>query len=147
MITNKHGVLYFAHPINVYNTELEKQLLAAIQAAFPNFKIENPNQPHYAEGYKRWKEQNGNGMAYYMTEVLPNCNICVFLAFRDGKIGAGVYAEAQTLGLWGCKVFEISINGDITEIDNVESIAMLERVLNVADTKARVYLDKQMKPY
>lgn len=88
-------VIYFAHPINTYNTELEKKLIVKIEQMFPSCFIENPNQEKHRKGYQKWKERTGNGMAYYFAEVLPFCNFGIYLPFRDGEWGAGVAGEAK----------------------------------------------------
>ena len=44
--------LYFAHPVNVYGTELESNLLARIVGEFPGYDIVNPNAPQHLAGYK-----------------------------------------------------------------------------------------------
>jgi len=36
--------LYFAHPVNTYNTFLEKAMIRLIGEYFPHVIIENPNQ-------------------------------------------------------------------------------------------------------
>ncbi len=106
----KH-VLYFAHPVNTYNTDCEVQMLSLIQLYFPHYVIENPNQPHHQEGYKKWKKENENipgksGMSYFFDIVLPACDAgTIALPFLDGKIGAGVageviYAIKQKRGVW-----------------------------------------------
>jgi hypothetical protein len=99
------SVLYFAHPVNVYDTHLERRLLAHIAARFPDSRILNPNAPEHDAGYKT------KGMAYFLEDILPGCGECVVLAFLDGKIGKGVYAEAEQLHKAGCPVWEITILG------------------------------------
>ena len=88
--------LYFAHPVNVFNTKLEKEMIDLIQVSFGDaFKIENPNQKHHQENYKKWKEAWGNGMRYYFEIVLPQCYGCISMSFLDGKWGMGVAGEAE----------------------------------------------------
>lgn len=97
--------LYFGHPVNTYGTDLERYLIGVIGKLFPGWDIENPNQPKHQEGYMRRKE-TGNGMAYFFEEVLPFCGGGIFLPFRDGAWGAGVYGEGafcvdRSLPVWG----------------------------------------------
>lgn len=105
--------LYFGHPINTYNTDLEQQLLRRISETFPDWEIENPNQKHHHAGYKHLKETTGNGMDYFLKQVLPDCHGGIFLPFRDGAWGGGIFKEAQFYAEQGLPVWIIDLNGDI----------------------------------
>ena len=85
--------IYFAHPINTYDTEFETTLLELIAEKFPGIAIENPNQQKHQDGYKRVREATGDGMAYFFEEMLPTCDMCVALPFRDGEFGRGAARE------------------------------------------------------
>lgn len=90
--------IYFAHPVNVYNTDLEKKMVELIQDFF-KAAVENPNQPHHQKGYRTWKEKyqghpTKSGMTYFYEMVLPSCDGCCCQIFLDGKWGAGVANEA-----------------------------------------------------
>ncbi|MBR9683662.1 hypothetical protein GOV03_03930 [Candidatus Woesearchaeota archaeon] len=126
--------IYFGHPVNTYNTEQETDLSAIIQQHFPEYEVENPNQPHHQEGYQRWKAEKGNGMQYYFQEVLPEMAAGIFLAFEDGMLGAGVYGEAESLHQDGKPIYEISLEGKISELDLDP-----QRFLTIEETRARVY--------
>lgn len=126
--------IYFGHPINTYDTELEKELLAKIAEAFPGWYIENPNRPEHQEGYRRWKEMTGNGMDYYYTEVLPTYSIGIFLPFRDGAWGAGVFGEAEFLHRLGCPILEITREGTTRQVLNMDHLP----VLSVEETRTRI---------
>ncbi len=61
--------IYFAHTVNSYNTDLEKELLGLIKDFFGT-EIENPNQPHHQVGYNTWKKEyqghpTKSGMSYF----------------------------------------------------------------------------------
>ena len=137
--------LYFGHPINTYNTKLETRLLKIIIEQFPSglWIIENPNQKHHQEGYQRWAKETGKGMDYYYVEVLPECDGGVFLPFRDGQMGAGVFGEAETLWKRGYPIFEITTEGIIKQINPNEI-----RVLSVEETRLRIRTaDGKIIPY
>lgn len=90
----KKQKLYFAHPVNVYDEPIEQQMISLVQAWFPDYEIENPNQPCHQKGYTEWKEKYGNGMRYFYEIVLPSCKAgCVAMPFLDGLLGAGVAGE------------------------------------------------------
>lgn len=134
--------LYFGHPVNVYGTELQRRLLAAITEGFPGWEIENPDQPKHEEGYQRYKRETGRPMDYYVLEVLPRCDGGVFLPFRDGAWGAGVYQEARALADRGRPIWVIRHDGGsrLQELGRV-------RVLSVDETRARVRDGDKLRPY
>lgn len=135
--------LYFGHPINIYDTDTELQLLNQIRKAFPDWDIENPNQRQHQEGYKSWKESGGNGMDYFFKMVLPSCRAGIFLPFRDGAWGAGVFGEAQFLSGQGCPIYQITNDGCVSQIDLTEVSA-----LSIEETRSRIrYPSGKIKPY
>lgn len=135
--------MYFGHPINVYDTELETVLLNLISETFPAWQIENPNQKKHSEGYKRYVETTGKGMDYYFCEVLPICHAGIFLPFRDGKYGKGVFGEAKMISDMGCPVWQIDAEGHLSKLD-----LNAAQVLSVEETRQRIrFPDGKSKPY
>ncbi|MCK9345069.1 MAG: hypothetical protein M0P64_03015 [Candidatus Pacebacteria bacterium] len=135
--------LYFGHPVNVYNTPLEQELLEKIAEIFPGWEIENPNQRHHAGGYEKYKNETGNGMDYYTEVVLPSCSAGIFLGFRDGTWGAGVFREALHFADAQQPVWEISPSGSVSSPD-----INLIKVLSVSETRMRIRTeDGKPKPY
>ncbi len=129
---------YFAQPINAFGTDLKRSLLMEIRARFPEDLIEDPDTPEHQAGYARF------GMGYYLEKVVPGCARVVFLAFRDGRIGAGVYAEAEKVIAGGGTVFEIFPNGAIVERAALDPT----RKLSVVETRPRLRKeDGSPKPY
>ncbi|OGZ00404.1 MAG: hypothetical protein A2945_03610 [Candidatus Liptonbacteria bacterium RIFCSPLOWO2_01_FULL_52_25] len=105
---------YFAHPVNLYHTELEANAVKFIEAKLPHICVENPNQPHHEAGYTAYKKRSEDsrtqqGMGYFFEEVLPHCDGCVALAFLDGRIGAGVAGEAAFFAEKGRPVHLLNI--------------------------------------
>ena len=135
--------LYFGHPINVYHTELERFLLEKIAEEFPDWEIENPNQPRHDAGYQEWQEKTGRGMNYFFEVVLPECRGGVFLPFRDGAWGMGVFGEAEFLRDRGFPLWHVTVDGTILPIANLDEVS----VLSVAETRLRIRTDKGIKPY
>jgi len=134
-------IMYFGHPVNTYNTELEKILIAKIARRFPDRVIENPNQEKHQEGYDRWKKKTGNGMGYYFFEVLPYCDTGIYLPFRDGAWGAGVFAEAKFF--YEPWVWTIDADGSIRLVQ-LETV----QVLGIKETRHRLYgPNKILLPY
>ena len=136
--------LFFSHPVNTYNTKLEKELLRKIAEAFPMWEIVNPNEPQHQEGYERHKNASGNGMNYFTEEVLPSCHGNIALLFRDGMWPAGVYKEAKyfTDHLLPCYV--ISPEGFV----RFGPILEVVKPLSVEETRARIRTpDGKIIPY
>lgn len=125
--------IYFGHPITIYNTVLEQRLIACIALAFPEHSLENPNQAHHQEGYRRWKEKTGKSMDYFFNEVLPRMSAGVFLPFEDGKWGTGVFREATFLKEQGKSIYEINLEGTITQMRLDDT-----RALSIEETCARI---------
>jgi len=131
-------LIYFGHPVNTYDKELEEFLLNVIKENFPKYQIENPNQECHKEGYKRVAKITGKGMDYFYKEVLPLCDAGIFLPFRDGKWGAGVYGEARKLAEQGCLIFQINADGVIMLMEDFDGIP----VLSVEETRKRIRDEK-----
>jgi len=126
--------MYFGHPINTYNTPLESELIAKISETFPGWYVVNPNQEHHQKGYQSWKAKYGNGMDYYYKEVLPWCNAGIFLPFRDGNWGAGIFGEAEFLDQRGGLIYQISYDMKISRIGDLNRI----KVLSIEKTRLRI---------
>lgn len=139
--------LYFAHPINVYGTELEQKLLRALAARFPGWTIVNPDGPEHEEGYQRWKRRTGKGMGYFLEEVLPKCHGRVVMPFRDGKWGSGVFTEAEFLENRGFPLWLVTHRCSIAETSVAEAKAC-GRVLSADETRTRIrYSCGEKMPY
>lgn len=93
-------IVYFAHPVSDYGTLFETQVLDAMHG----IQVLNPNQPVHALGYAQ------HGMPYFKPLCL-SCDACVFLAFPDGRIGAGVAQEIRHFLAAGRPVNEILAPG------------------------------------
>ena len=127
--------LYFGHPINAYDTELEKFLLIRVAATFPDWEIVNPNSPVHSAGYKAEKQLSGNGMHYFLERVVPTCQTGVFLPFREGRFGMGVWSEASVLHQLNRPVWKISAQGILAPILNLRNEPP---PLSVEETRERI---------
>ena len=126
--------IYFGHPMNTYGTPLEDRLLAAIERAFPGWQIENPNQEHHQEGCRQWEAATGNPMRYFFEEVLPYCHAGIFLPFRDGMWGHGIFGEAIVLLEQECPIWKIAPDGAVTKIADLD----VGSELSIDETLARI---------
>lgn len=145
--------VYFAHPWNTFGTQLETELVAVIRAnlrtlgdtrfvrsavslaARPDdgrpVDIVNPADAEHQVGYDR------AGMDYFREEVLPRCDACAFLAFRDGAITSGVVMEVEHFIARGWPVWEVKLNGLLWRMQWLAQ----DRCLTHAQSRARVYVD------
>lgn len=131
----KDNSIYFAHPVNFYNTHLEKCLIERINLCFPQYNLENPNQKHHQENYKFWKEKTESGMKYYLDIVLPKMKAGIGLPFEDNMYGAGVFGELEFISNRGNPILEINHEGLIKRIKRLDPT----RKLSVEETRKRVY--------
>lgn len=160
--------LYFAHPVNVFGTELKTHhLIPFLQRAFKTWEIEDPDQPHHQQGYKDWKArlegnpQKHGGMSYYYDVVLPACRGCVAMPFLDCKLGAGVAGEAKFFAQYNHPVFLLQYSERYStwrasNFTSRERMWLLDRnplfVLSIEETRARTWLspeeyNKVKRPY
>jgi hypothetical protein len=126
-------IMYFAHPMNVYSTTLESKLLSIISERFPDYKIENPNQPKHKEGCEEYRRIFKNPMLYFYTQVLPKMDAGIFLPFPDGKFGAGVFGEARYMESESKPLYEITFDGKISEMKIDKN-----KALSIKDTRKRI---------
>lgn len=91
---------YFAHPVSVYNTPLERAMLVLIAHCFPEVEVVNPNTSEYQKAYTEAKAATGGthadhkGMDIFYT-LLEKLDGCVSMPFLDCRMGLGVAGETQ----------------------------------------------------
>ncbi len=134
MMRGGDGKIYFGHPITIYNTLKEAELIDRIQKMFGWFDVENPNQKHHQEGYKRYEDKDERGMDYFFKEVLPKMNAGIFLPFDDGMFGTDVFEEAEFIFKNKKPIHEIGYWGKITNLTLDAS-----RKLSIEETQKRVH--------
>lgn len=123
---------YFAHPITMYDTPVEKSIAASFQARFPECHVENPNQPQHSEGYQK------GGMDYFV-DLCNQQDGVFFSSFADGTIGAGVAKEVQSFVERQAPVYYFDARRQ--EFVPTHDLAQFP-VLNVDDTRAHIRQEK-----
>ena len=145
--TEKRRLLYFAHPVNTYNTPLESKLLDRFAFWFPQSEILNPNAPKHQRRVNdmRKDDPNVNVMEYFKS-VASDCDGVIILPFGDGKIGAGIYAEAEVISAKGGIIW--MVYPKLMTPCMVPSLDPTLR-LTVEETRERVYLNSKrtIRPY
>lgn len=122
--------VYFAHPINTYNTILEKYFLEYL-SKYPSYEVINPNSPHHEMGYKK------EGMDYFKKLVLT-CDKLYAFGFSDNSIGAGISKEMDWMREKGGTVLFVPFFTQLEEMF-VPSKNQF-KVLNVEETRRRLEL-------
>lgn len=124
--------LHFGHPLSTYGTIVERKLIKIIKKRFPDYELDNCNQLHHQKAARKSEKETGNPMEYFFKEFIPKMALGVFLPYRDGMFGAGVYDEAVQMSKEGKPIFQIDCDGKITEmrLDN-------SKKLSVQETQAR----------
>jgi hypothetical protein len=90
---------YFAHPVTMYDTPVERALEQRFRQQLPGAAVENPNQPHHSEAYKT------GGMDYFV-RVCDEQDGVFFAPFSEGSLGAGVYKEVESFLRRGAPAFQ-----------------------------------------
>jgi hypothetical protein len=135
--------LYYMHPVNTYDTELEREQLEQIAELFEDWEIVNPNQPEHQAECARLKAEGKRYMQYFV-DLANSCDGGVFLPFRDGMIGAGIVKEALALVGRECPVWELTHDHCLSHFNHEDD----SRFLTVDDTRARIRNpDRSPKPY
>ncbi|MFT4326276.1 MAG: hypothetical protein ACMXYK_02125 [Candidatus Woesearchaeota archaeon] len=139
--TREFPLIYFAHPITDYSNEyyesdIETQAIHMIETMLP-YKVLNPNQPIHAQNYNKAKKEKGNGMLYFLGEVLPLCHAGILMPFKEnhlgsGLFGAGVHKEGAYFLRHNLPLYEITRDLDIIKLEKIPE----HRKLNVEQTRA-----------
>jgi len=124
--------IHFGHPIGTYGTAIESKLINIIVKSFPEFELDNCNQPHHQKAAKKFEKKTGETMGYFFKIFIPKMSVGVFLPYRDGMFGAGVYDEAFQMFQEGKQVFEIDYKGKISTMQPDYS-----RRLSIPETRKR----------
>lgn len=129
-------IVYFAHPINTYFTEYEKQSLISIKEKFPNSHIINPGEENYQEQFKKYVDNNPKEYMGFFRDLVNQCSVIVYLPFKDGKIGAGVRYEIYHLNKMYDNIYEI--NPRNSSIKKVTMTHVDENTLSIDETRKRI---------
>jgi hypothetical protein len=98
-------LVYFAHPLTHYNTEMELKCERRIRDNFNYVEIFNPNQKWLQRVYNN-RKKNGHKKPFDIFEELSEaCDITVGVTFIDGVLGAGVAKECTRAYTTGKEVF------------------------------------------
>jgi hypothetical protein len=123
--SNKKIRVYFAHPMNTYNTPLEQLCLSVLQKRQPDWEILNPNTPEFQQECKK------EGMPFFK-KLVDTCDVLVALPFADGALGAGVIKEAAWMKEKGGRCW-VLYGKELLPMEKAHS-----RLLTVEETRKRL---------
>ena len=127
---------YFAHPVTMYDTPVERAMEQRFRSQRPGTEVENPNQPHHSEGYKQ------GGMDYFV-QLCDRQDGVFFAPFSEGSLGAGVYKEVESFLKRGAPAFQYQPQTrDFKQVGAPEVAAL--KVLKVDDSRAQLKLERQL---
>ncbi len=139
--------VYFAHPVNSYNTELERAILTHIHDRWPGKELINPSDQVHRDHVARLKasDPEANVMSYFLA-LAQSCDVVVALPFPDGKFGAGVFQEAfAVFSQRGKYVF--GANPHTRKLYRISALSPT-LALSVEETRKRVYFtDRTIRPF
>lgn len=93
--------VYYAHPLNIYNTPQEQRDLDTLATLFGAENILNPNTRELDTLYKRNYDMN------MFFDLVRACDVLAFRPTPFGKITAGVAAEIQVAKESGKLIIEL----------------------------------------
>jgi hypothetical protein len=133
--------LYFAHPINTYNTDLEHELIQKIHEHFDrDIIIVNPSDLVHQvmvmdiKSFYDDAELASKKVMQYFLCIVASCQGGIGLPFQDGVFGAGVYKELERIAQNHHTIWSITHRGDIEIISNLSALTPL----SVDETRARI---------
>lgn len=140
--------LYFAHPISSYGTPQERRLVDFLTAV--GHEVINPNAPEHQAHAARIRAASsdpknaGREVMAYFIALARRCDMCAVLPFPDGKIGAGIVAEAASFLERGAGVYEVGDKDGGFQVCAMRGLDP-KRCLNVEET--RKYLRRLSSTY
>lgn len=124
--------IYFAHPVNTYNTILEKWYYNKLFLPFlDEIEIINPNTLKHQEAYKI------NGMDYFKDLVL-SCDKVYILPFDDNSIGAGIYKEIEWALEANIPCIITKLNFDFEKVYRLNTLDQQVKILSVDETRYKL---------
>lgn len=132
LFENFNNLTYFAHPISMYKTDIEKECMQILKEY--NFDSLNPSD--YQEDFNKYRENHPTGYMAYFKGLVDKCSSVSYLPFSDGSIGAGIVYEAEYGHSKGYNIYEIDyINKSIKKVDINH---VIDNQLSIDDTRKKL---------
>ena len=127
--------IYFAHPIVLYGTNKEKEIIKLIEKEFPKSLFEILNPGNYKNEFQEWKKNNSKEhFMNYFLELVDMCDILVLHPFEDGDIGAGIGLELEQALFHNLPSY--IIDSDTYEFTKITSMRDI-KVMSIKETKEK----------
>ena len=133
---SKKDIIYFAHPINTYKTDIEKLCIEIIKNHFPNHSIINPSDDYYQLDFNKFRADNPTNYMIYFKYLVDKCSIVVYLPFKDGKIGAGIWYEIHQLIDRSDEIYSIDLNNKSLNKVSIDYVDYNK--LSIEETRERI---------
>ncbi len=131
MRKSTRGTLYFAHPISLYGTLVERVIASTLQGH--GFAVVNPGADEFQREYaaRRQTYPHEHPMDYWL-RLAGTCTSCAFCTFPNGveapdvsittlpRVGAGVAKEVDSFRIKGKPVWWVS-----PDFKRVEDISLV----------------------
>lgn len=128
-------IVYFAHPINTYNTEIEKDCIELIREKFGD-NIMNPSDGLIQKHLQEYRKNHPDNYMTFFQDLISECNAIAYLPFRDGMVGAGVWFECKVINDNGGLLYEIDLENNI--IKDIDFGTVDFKKLTVEETRVRI---------
>lgn len=143
--------IYFAHPINTHDTDLEHELIQAIYEHFEsNIVIVNPSDLIHQVMVMDIKASHNNTrvaskkVREYFLHLAATCQGGIGLPFYDGAIDADVYAALQCIEKNHHTIWLITHQGNIAIACDLST----HNRLSIVKTRERLYnADRSHRSY
>jgi len=117
--------VYYAHCVNIYNTEQERQDIDTLQKL--GLEVVNPNNPELEAIYQKMKGLFGfiGAFTKVFLDLVDECDVFAFRALPNGKITSGVVLELEEATEKGKIIIELPTNIKNRSLDKDETLKYL----------------------
>lgn len=143
--------IYYAHPMSWYDTDREKDDIAAIAEFGPGITVINPNTAPFHGAVTQAKADGRTGqqiMDIFLKAVI-DADALAYRTFDDGYLSSGVAHEVFVAYLYGRPIYQIidaykqgsKRNGLVPKLFEQQTLraAFGPRVMNITDTRDRIH--------
>ena len=99
LMADGRPLIYFAHPMSTYGTELELKIIANLEEA--GYAVVNPSADWMQEAFQRFREANPGNYIEFFARVARYCRACAALPFPEGLNIDGLTEDEKKLPLVG----------------------------------------------
>ncbi len=127
--------IYFAHPVNTYKTEVEKNCLDIINQNLDG-RVMNPGDDFLQGKFLEYRAEHPDTYMDFFKELVSRCDVIVYLPFRDKKIGAGAWFEVKEVMEKGHDGYEIDLENET--MNKVDLDYVNANKLSIDETRIRI---------